>query len=171
MPVPWPNRLFNLCLEYYYTIEFAVLRNPHPNLTLCYENRRPQTAFGEKRRRIFMLAGWAAGPCFTPIEKWERAQKVSLFILSANGSHFSTVSGQGEGISEHFTPLILALRSGNMDDRLESPSYEASPVTGGTAAPAFNRPRFRMEPRPVLSCVIICSGGAADWLWAGGAMA
>ncbi len=48
MPVPWPNRLFNLCLEYYYTIEFAVLRNPHPNLTLCYENRRPQTAFGEK---------------------------------------------------------------------------------------------------------------------------
>ena len=59
MPVPWPNRLFNLCLEYYYTIEFAVLRNPHPNLTLCYENRRPQTAFGEKEGAF---SCWRGGP-------------------------------------------------------------------------------------------------------------
>ncbi len=42
-----------------------------------------------------MLAGWAAGPCFTPIEKWERAQKCPFSFFQPTVRHFSTVPDKG----------------------------------------------------------------------------
>jgi hypothetical protein len=48
-------------------------KDKHPLPPFCYEIAVLKQRFS-KRARIFMVTGWAAGPCFTPIEKWKRAQ-------------------------------------------------------------------------------------------------